>query len=103
MHARHTRRSGTKNVLVQVADDVHAAADARRRREGVTWSQVVTELLRRWAAPTQVGAETPEAEEARSLRQHWLETDEEYRRFGTEKIDPKKVKWHRGLKGLAKK
>lgn len=39
----HTR------VLVQVPTIVHATADARRSRERLTWSRVVTTLLSRWA------------------------------------------------------
>lgn len=90
----HTR------VLVQVADDVHAAADARRRREGVTWSRVVTELLQRWASgaddaaltkPVRVGRPaTPEGVELEQLVAEWMQ-DPAYRRAATERVDINKL------------
>jgi hypothetical protein len=36
-------------LLTQVPDDVHVAADRRRRLEGITWARLLTRLLSRWA------------------------------------------------------
>lgn len=90
-------RPGTTAVLVQIRDDVHAQADARRRREQVTWSKLISTLLTRWAAgdeaaiskPVRLGRPaTPEAAEAERLHQQWMRENELYRRACTEQIVP---------------
>jgi hypothetical protein len=94
-------RPGTTPVLAQIPDDVHAAADARRRREGVTWSKVITTLLSRWSAgadeaalakPVKFGRPaTPDAEEVERLHEHLMGTSERYRRAATERVVPTKT------------
>ena len=94
-------RAGTTNVLVQIPDDVHAAADERRRREGATWSKVISTLLARWStgadeaaltAPVKLGRPaTPEGEEAQRHHEHLMATSEGYRKAATEKVIPTKT------------
>ena len=93
-------KPGTTRVLVQIPDDIHARAGTRRRREGVTWSRVISTLLERWAVgddasiakPVKVGRPaTPEAAEAKRLHQHWMATDDGYRRACTEPVDITKL------------
>jgi hypothetical protein len=100
------KRPNTTRVLVQVPTDVHAAADTRRRRERTTWGRVVAELLRRWAEgdevaltrPVKIGrAATPDAAETERLHQHWMATNEAYRRACTEKVDSSKLPRYRSL------
>jgi hypothetical protein len=42
-------RPGTTPVLAQIPDDVHQAADRRRRQERRTWSVVISKLLTLYA------------------------------------------------------
>ena len=109
-------RPGTTAVLVQIPDDVHAAADARRRREGVTWSRVVTELLRRWAAGADDAALTasvrkpmspqappePGSERARFLEwsERWERENPEKAALLAQKVDASKLKKYPSLAAL---
>lgn len=102
-------RPGTTPILAHVSDDVHAAADKRRRREGATWTKVFAELLQRWAAgdeealakPVRFGRpKTPEAEESRRLHERAMETNEAYRRAASEKVDPSKLVRYRSFAQL---
>jgi len=87
-------------VLVQIPDDVHAAANARRRREGVTWSKLISTLLVHWSAgdevvlnkPVRFGRPaTPEAEEMDRWHEHQMATNERYRSALTETVVPTKT------------
>ena len=100
------QRPGTTPVLVQIDDPVHAAADKRRRAEGITWTKVISTLLARWSAEADDTAltnavkarpATPEAAEMDRWHEHQMATNESYRRAATEKVDPTKLKWHRSL------
>jgi len=100
------KKQGHTALLVQIPDDVHAAADRRRRAENITWARLVTELLRRWVAgdeadlaapvrhPRPVG---PDAEEAERLHQKWMAEDPKYARACTEKVDPSNLPRYRSL------
>jgi hypothetical protein len=89
------KKAGHVALLVQIRDDVHAAADRRRRADRLTWPQLVTELLRRWAsgandqllrAPVRMSRPaTPDAEEAERLHEKWMRENPAYARACTEK------------------
>ena len=89
---------GTKRILSQIARPLHDVADKRRRREGITWDQLLTSLLSRWAsgaddialaAPVRpLRPPGPDAAEVKQHHEHWMKTDEAYRRAASEKVDP---------------
>jgi len=103
-------KAGTKRILVQIASPVHAAADERRRAERVTWDQVITAVLVRWAAggdevalaaPVRpVRPAGPDAIQARAAFEHAMKTDETYRRSATERVDPASLRWSKNLADL---
>ena len=102
-------RPDTTPVLAQIPDEVHAVADARRRRESVTWSKVISTLLARWAAGDDdaIGKPVrflrpalPEAEEAERWHQRMMDTNEGYRRAATEKVDASKLPRYPSLAAL---
>lgn len=43
-------KPGYTRILVQVPNDLHAKADAKRRAERATWARVVATLLSRWSS-----------------------------------------------------
>jgi hypothetical protein len=107
MSGRHAKRPGTTNLLVQVPDDVHAIADRRRRRENITWSMVISTLLKRWAdgadvhvlkAPVHMARPTaPNADEAERLHRKWMQENPAYARACTEPVDISKLTRYRSV------
>jgi len=98
-------KAGTTRMLLQILSDVHAGADARRRKEGMTWDRVITELLRRWgaggsdealSAPVRVRAARPSPERDTEHRRATLAQP----RAEAKRVDPTSIKWHRSLSGL---
>lgn len=100
------KRAGHTTVLVQIADEVHGTADARRRSEQLTWSKLISTLLSRWSAgtdgaaltkPVRVGRPaTPEAAEMQRLVDEWTK-DPVYATACTEKVDISNLKRYRSL------
>ncbi len=100
------KKQGHTALLVQVHNDTHGKADARRRREGVTWSAVINMLLRRWAdgadddvlkAPVRRSTPTNlNAEEAERLAAEWM-NDPAYARAATERVDIATLPRYRSL------
>ena len=94
---------GTKRILSQIARPLHDVADKRRRREGITWDQLLTSLLSRWAsgaddialaAPVRpLRPAGPDAAEVKLQHEKWMREDPEYRRAASEKVDPSTLKF----------
>ncbi len=90
------KKPGHKALLVQVPDDVHTAADRRRRVENVTWPRLIAELLRRWVSGDQPALDAPvrcvrpagpDSDEAARLHEKWKREDPAYARAATERVD----------------
>ncbi len=96
-------------ILAQTPDDIHAQADSRRRREGVTWARLITTLLQRYAAgaddqgisaPVRVRAARPSAEQDHEFRKAAELAAKANPGASTSWVDPASITWHRSLSGL---
>jgi hypothetical protein len=100
------KKQGHTALLVQVPDGTHGKADARRRRERVTWSALIGMLLQRWAdgvddasiaKPVKVGRPvTPDAAEMDRLVAQWM-SDPAYAKAATERVEVEKLPRYRSL------
>jgi hypothetical protein len=110
-----TRKEGHTALLVQVETKIHAAADARRRRERVTWSKVIATLLQRWADGDEAALSAsvrkprlvqapPEPGTARAqylaLSERWDREDPEHAKRLAAPVDISKLTRYRSLGAL---
>ena len=85
-------------MLVQVARELHAAADARRRTARLTWDRVISTLLARWIAgadDSSLGASVRQPR--RPAAGHAVKPEPS---ADTLRVDPASIEWHGSLAQL---
>lgn len=92
------RKGNHTSMLVQVARELHAAADARRRTERLTWDRVISTLLARWIAgadDSSLGASVRQPR--RPAAGHAVKPEPS---ADTLRVDPASIEWHGSLAQL---